>query len=310
MLPFAALTLRRFLRPWWRAAGVVGAAALALAQAAPPAAEPAAAPPLEEIKGELKALKGGNNPDLSGLSSGPKLSVPGFTAPKDDSGPPAAPLERPETRENKKPTNANWLLDAMALQTKAGSDKDPKAMGQGEKNRLSVVDPSDPAYLLKFYLAQKPENQTAEPAAARLKEPTDFGQTETGTLDGFLRTWISPGDQAPLRPGDASSTGYPGAWSAPATGPATVPKMPARRVDAPNPFLEALRSDLPASDQTGPVPSDRRPFALPAANPPSRSPSPAAIPPPAPGDAPTSATRKPPPNPTDEKKYFPQLDRF
>lgn len=287
----------------------MGAAFVALAQAAPPAAEPASAPPLEEIKGELKVLKGGSNPDLAGLSSGPKLFVPGFTAPKDDSGPPAAPRGTPDSREKKKSTNANWLLDAMALQTKTGSGKHPDTDGRGQ-DALPVVDLADPAYLLKLYLAQRPEDQTAAPATARLEDPGDIGQTEIGILDEFLKAWISPRDQALLRPGGASSTGFSDTWPAPTTVPEVASMTTFPRADAPNPFIEALQSDLPPPDPTGAAPPVHQPFMLPPAAPPSENPTPAAIPSPVPSDAPVPVTRKPPPNPTDDKKYFPQLDRF
>jgi len=150
--------------------------------------EPPSPPPLEEIKGDLKALKHGGSPELDGTAAGPKITLPGFLPTAGDSPAPAAPSTAgaPGATTARKPAGANWLLDAMELQTQARQKKRPGAAERG-KDETPVADTADPAYLLKLYIAQKPAGGEPPEELLRAGNARPAGRLEAGVLEVFLK---------------------------------------------------------------------------------------------------------------------------
>lgn len=262
-------------------------------------AEEPAPSPLEDVKVDLKAIKRGNNSELPAAPAGPKVSVPGFSPAQGEAVPPVSP---PATELNpqagRKPANANWLLEAMELQARTRPSQGPGAKALG-KNDAIAADSCDPTYLLKLYLAQETPGEEQARTSSPGKESRAVKEMDVGTLDGFLKQWIAPRDLALLglvaAAQGATTDLLPPGTPAPAVAPGqtSTPPVP------PNPFLEALKLD--------PLPPDLTPAALRPAN----------LPPPAaavssapPKDSNQPAERNPPPNPAEDKKYFPQLKRF
>ena len=283
---------RRGQRPGPLLVGALFASAVLL-----PAADAPSPSALEEVKIDLKALQRGENPQLSGTPAGPSVSVPGFQPAPETATPPLPPaLAGSNRRNDRPPASANWLLEAMELQ---GSRRASARQRENpwQKNEAILVDASDPAYLLKLYLAQ----EAPRPAPAGAPEPGGDarlgGEIEAGNIDGFLKEWIAPRDLALFGLGEGGRAAFadllPPADRFPAGAPAPMPTAPA----APNPFLEDLKLE--------PLAPDLAPAAMPSLSPP-----PAAVAPAPPKGADTPAARNPPPESAEDRKYFPQLKRF
>ena len=274
-------------------AGAVFAAAVLL-----PAAEEPPASPLEEVKVDLKELKRGDNPRLSEKPAGPTVSVPGFRPAPEIAAPPVAPpATEPASRAGRWPTNANWLLEAMELQRHARPAQHPGANTTRDIGE-AAVDSSDPAYLLKMYLAQESPDDVPAAGTPPGDNSKSFRARDAGTIDRFLRQWIAPRDLALFGLEDGPPKAYADLLPPADRTPATAPGRDAAPPGAPNPFLEALKLDPPFAGVTG------------AAAPPVNSPPVAVTAPPAPPDAGVPAGRNAPPDTIDDKKHFPQLKRF
>jgi len=284
--PFAGGRWRRVA-----AAGVIAAAGLVLR-----GADTAAPRSLDEVKGDLRNIKRGDSPELNALGASAREALPKFTPAPDASAPPPA-----ATRDSaaKKRPSSNWLLDAMAATAapKAGQRPKEATTPAGEEER-PLLDASDPAYLLKLYLAQEPE-RSASAEDPRKTEARRGRLEDVGSFESFLSRWMSPRDVDLLGFGKAGMPGTDGAGS-PASlglfGPTAKPAPPELR---PNPYLEALKAgvspppavvlDLPPPAYPAPPPGAVPPPTVPSVNPP-----PAIAPPPS----------------ADDQKYFPQLKRF
>jgi hypothetical protein len=262
-------------------------------------AEEPAPSPLEDVKVDLKAIQRGNSSEFPAAPAGPRVAVPGFSPAQGEAAPTAAPSASwPNSQAGRKPANSNWLLEAMELQARTRPNQGAGAKAPGE-NKTIAVDSSDPAYLLKLYLAQEPPGEGQSETSSPGKESRAVKDMDVGALDGFLKQWIAPRDLALLGL-DATAQAATADLLSPGTRASAVAfgqtSMPP---GAPNPFLEALKFD--------PLPLDLTPAA----------PRPANLPPPAPAvssappkDSNQPAERNPPPNLAEDKKYFPQLKRF
>ena len=297
--------LRPFFRPFGsrrrpRLVPAVAGLLLVLAGTAVRAAGDApASPTLEEIKGDLKTIKRDNAAASQGTSLS-KVTLPGLqTSPDSSSSAPARPTAAADAApDGRTKADANWLLNGVELQTKTRPDGRPSAAGSNRKE-TALLDASDPTFMLRLYLAQPDARSAAEEARARDAASDPSAQPGVGSFDTFLSQWVSKRDPALRGLLDAAA---PAGMNA--SGPAAVaplaPPAPENAPAIPNPFLAAFNLDSLAS----------APIATAAA-----APSPPAAPPalaltPAPADSPPRVPPAPPGNPTDDKKYFPQLNRF
>ena len=283
---------------WSRLAAVLVGALVVTAAWLAGAEEPAPSP-LEDVKVDLKAIKRGNSSEFPAAPAGPKVSVPGFI-PTQGEATPLASLSAAASNSptSKKPTHANWLLEAMELQARTRPSQGPGAKALG-RNDAIAVDSSDPAYLIKLYLAQESPGEEPSETPSPAKESRTIKEMDVGALARFLRQWITPRDLA-LFGLEANAQAAAADLLPPGTGvPAIPPGQPSLPPTAPNPFLEALKLE--------PLPPDLTPTAPPAANSP---PPAAAVSPAPPKDSNLPAEPNPPSNPAEDNKYFPQLKRF
>lgn len=283
----------------WPRLALVLVGALGMTAAVLAGAEEPAPSPLEDVKVDLKAVKRGNNSEFAPAPAGPKVSVPGFNpAPGEAAPPTSAPAAGANSQAGRKPANANWLLEAVELQARARPSQSPGAKAPG-RNEMIAVDASDPAYLLKLYLAHEPPGAEQLGTSSPRKESRAVKEMDVGALDGFLKQWIAPRDLALLGLDGTAQTATADVLPSGIMAPAVAPGQTSMPFGAPNPFLEALKLD--------PLPPDLTPVAPPPANLP---PPTAAVSPAPPKDSNLPAERNPLPNPAEDKKYFPQLKRF
>ena len=265
----------------------------------PPAPEAPATASLDEVKVQLKALKRGDNPQLSGAPGNPAVSVPGFH-PAPSAATPPAPPSAPESgqRAGLRPANANWLVEAVDRQARARSSPAAGA-STARTGETAPLDFSDPTYLLKLYLGQESPRPAAAGSDAPAGEAKPPREAEAAAFNSLLKQWIAPRDFALLGLDAGTAAGYadllPPAGRAPVGGP---PPSPAA-LAAPNPFLEALKVEPPAPGFS--------PIAPLPASPPAPA---AAVAPAPPPNAHAPAEPGPPPDSSADRKYFPQLKRF
>jgi hypothetical protein len=284
------------------------AAALFVESAAPVCAtdEP---PPIEQIKGELKAAKTGPASELSAPLVAPtSLPVIEIVPPAGSPSSPAARLSS-DSIEKKRLADPDWLLHAMEAQAKAKSGQQHRTgtpevnLPDAQQAETDQHDSKNPDSMLKIYREQelKDREQRDGPAAA-----TDVPVSKPGDVGPFsdlLKQWISPRDSVllGLEPGSASAD--PGAeMQAAVPMPRTPAGMPASP-QGPNPFLESIQLESRVPDM--PAVASLPPGGLLDA--PRDVTAPPVFSPPALGNETPSA---PASRQADEKKYFPQLDRF
>ncbi|AOS45842.1 hypothetical protein Verru16b_02932 [Lacunisphaera limnophila] len=296
------------------------AALLALLTAAHAVAAEADAP-LSGAKKELRDLQPGRGttgtPSVKdGLKSGvptmeapPSTTVPTYTRP--------TPQKLEREKEQRKNAQKNWLVDGVQ---KLEADQGKKPLLPGEEIKETEpgdgeekIDPADPAYLLKLYDKQKKTDdaKSAETKAQRAPRPDAFAP--------FLQDWMAA---SPVKdqllgemsrkatgtnlPAPSAVAGAPigvrGAVMMPDLGRANGPAA------APNPYLADSAS--PVGPTAGSLPLLTAPVG-PAVGLQDlvTNPAPAPLLQPVPTAAP--ADRKAPPPPlADDKKYFPQLNKF
>lgn len=284
------LSVRPFARRAWLA-GLASAVVGLNGAVPPPAKHPSSAPSLDALKQDLQELK------QDGAAARPsdaldRIDLPQLHPADDQAGPPSAkPPVRARPHRQLQKEARNWLLDAMRLMDANRTDRTRSARQGDQSEPAMPTDPDDPDYLLKVYLAQQPSGQTsARDSAGDTSRPTPLG---TADFDHYLARWLSPNEVKLFGPQPAGPDGVgPPGFSVDAPPDDRLPTS----IDAtagPNPYLENLRTFL-----TPP----------PVSPPPAPAPSPPAVAPPSTGSPRTPM--KPPPGPEDDKKYFPQLDRF
>jgi len=261
-------------------------------------------PPLEQIKGDLKAVKPGAMSELPTPAPGPALPIPGFVPPAGD--PPSAQPPQSDSTGKKRLADPDWLLHAMHVQPK-GRAGQPHRANQAD-SRASGPDSRDPGssdFMLKIYREQElKDREQRDDSGSRTDMPLPR-RGDLGPFSDLLKQWISPRDLTLFGLEHGSPSEDAGGFAVSATLPvpqaAEVPVAPR----GPNPFLDAIQPDWRPPDggavlpfqSTSPVvppPESGAPGSLPAVAPP----VPQKDPPP------------PPAHPEDEKKYFPQLNRF
>lgn len=295
---------RRFCTPSVRTARIIGAAVGALIVAAGVCAEDEP-PPLDQIKGDLKAAKPGAVSDLNAPPAAPAAALPVLHPAGDEPAPAPPPRIVPDTTEKKRAADSNWLLHAME-EPRAGGDKSLRTRQADRRPEDTPArDSADPEFMLRVYRAQEARDREHGKASARETESPQANPAGFGSFSDMLQRWISPRDLTlfGLEPGaPAVADGGPAGQAAPAAiAPVDVPATPRK----PNPFLEAVAPN-PAPPEPAPVaalPTDARSAVAPPAE---------SLPSPSPPAAPPASRQggEPPSHQADDKKYFPQVDRF
>jgi hypothetical protein len=263
-------------------------------------------PSLDQIKGDLKTVKSGTAPELTAPAAAPELAVPLLLAPAQEPAPPAPALSDPV--EKKRLADPNWLVHAMTdSRNETGQQRHPR-QSDGQPANLMPRDSADPNYLLKVYQAQESmEREKRESAAADALSPS-AKPGDVGSFSDLLQRCLSPGDASLFRPEFAMPADADGGIAIPASLPATTPAAVPVEAPKPNPFLDATQQGLllPGLETEAVPPSDVDRDAAPPPPPNVPEMSPAAPPP----DSHRDVEPSRPARPADEKKYFPQLDRF
>jgi hypothetical protein len=282
----------------------------ALWAADPPPAEKSSPPPedaLAAAKRKFAAVKAAREPgaklDLPAASSLPELHV-------SDSGPPASmPAVKPASPNGKKA--GNWLVDAMADQTKPAADAEPTA-DKGTLVSSSGPRPASPASDSRKLggetaAAKKPIDPTLNPLnryMAGWMMPGDFELLRAGVGAGAAGSYLDSGGGLSLA-GLAGTAGGDGAAD-PAFGPvdgARLPAMDRSATPRENPYLQNLTAPAPPPGGALALSSPSSP-SVPAAS----SFNAPLVPPPAP--EPPKPVIPDFVKPRDDDKYFKPLKRF
>lgn len=262
-------------------------------------------PPLDQIKGELKAAKSGAASELNAPSGGPSVGIPALRAAAEEPAP--VPSAHPAVAPGKRAPDTQWLVHAME---RPRTDADPRRHDLQPGRQPADAAPhasDDPDFMLYLYREQEIRDRAQRAPSLRDAESPASKAGDVGSFSDLLQHWISPHDlvlfgMAPGAPATADGAfapqGLP-SGAAVTEAPVAPPKG--------NPFLDALRQEPPA----GPGPAAGSP---PVAAAPAAPPQPDSLPGPMPSaDAPPprrDSAAPPPSHEADEKKYFPQLDRF
>jgi hypothetical protein len=264
-------------------------------------------PSLDQIKGDLKTVKPGAAPELTVPATGPILAAPLLLLPAEE---PAPPLRAPSTFDaagKKRAADPDWLVHAMTeSRTEAGSQRRSRQI-DGQPSDLMPRDSADPNFLLKVYRAQEIMEREKRDASAQETLSSLAKPGDVGSFSDLLQRWISPGGLSLFGLESGAPAGADGGFSTPAPPPAAAPAEAPAEPPRPNPFLDAAQPDtLPPGLTAGAAPP---PDVGPSAAPPALilpDTSPATTQP----DLRPDTAASPPARPADEKKYFPQLDRF
>ncbi|MES1167547.1 MAG: hypothetical protein ABUL61_00115, partial [Oleiharenicola lentus] len=301
---------------------VLGALLLAIVQVAAAAEEAA---PLEATKKELQQLQSAQQakPGATGGES-LKLATPVLDVPSATPSLSQQWLDKKNKedrkRERQKKDADNWLVngvDKLGREDAQGKTKAPATTADQETNEDATVpgsvDASDPQYLLKLFDDQKkrPEAKEADAKVHATPAPDPFAP--------FLQNWLGSSpvrDQVLDQFTKKNDAGGGGGAAMPATvldyhtaGASPVATVAGGReapvVDKPNPYLIELNTpvavkDLPAGGNATPALDVS--FSAPD---PGKAPATIAPLDPLPDVRPSA--KGPPPGPSDDKKYFPQL---
>jgi hypothetical protein len=289
-------------------------------------AEPVA--PLESSKQGLRKLESGQTGSRGPeAKEGLRAETPGLSIPGQESLP-LPVLMTPDKQEKQRKTekeraeSQNWLVNGVrrleAADKRAALEPSQKEAAEaGAAMESAPSDTTDPQYLLRIYDEQKKVEEGRQNVAAGTRKPV------ADPLAPFLQGWLGnspsrgPAFDDFVRGRSSGSPGQPIGVTAPgqplttdttgAASPAT--SEPAQLPSGPNPYLDnssAMGIGLDALN---------RPLHT---APPAQLPSLAAGPQPSVSVAPLTpvpelrpAERKAPPPPqADDKKYFPQLNKF
>jgi hypothetical protein len=298
---------------------IAGFALLVAAQA--PAAEGSA--PLESTKRELEQLQAAQkNKSAPVTADGVKIATPTLDAQAVENPVIQQWTDRKKSEERvekqKQRKSENWLLNGMEQLEKEGTAATATttdAITTGESPG-TTVDASDPGYLLKLFDEQKKQTDGKEAAARPRPTPgpdpfAPFLQSWLGNspVRGQVMDQLRNGNEtagAPVvagRPEDfrgPEAAAFSGV-AVPTSTPGSLPAAP-----KPNPYLVDLAPlSSPAKDvSAGSAPLAGIDRALTPAGPAPATPLIAPLP-----EA-RAPMKGPPPSPADDKKYFPQLNKF
>lgn len=284
------------------------------------AAGPEGNAPLAESQKELRKLQaegGAAATSTTGATDGLKASLPTFQAPADNA--PALQRLSPEQlqRETKQRSDAqkNWLLNGMK---KLSRESDAPERGTDEQEDAMQLDTSDPGYLIKLYEKQKKAAQTKAMTETKGAHST----TKSDPFAPFLQGWLATSPVKDQLLADPQRTLAGGLNVASAvlsgeptnTAPVASTGGPGHDATAlgtkPNPYLLDLGAP-PDSASPGGHSSVPTTSGLAPAVPPGTPSSPSVVPTLQSAPEPARADRRPPPPPlAEEKKYFPQLNKF
>jgi len=277
---------------------IAAAAALILWLSAPsPRAEDAPAP--EELKNELKAIKRGDSAAAPNAANDVKIPPSAAAPPVFDAE--APPGQKRTEKSPKDDKQEGWLLQAMKGASGLRTEARPRGKSAGTKDESvfgsgSAGEPD----LLRAYREEEIRAREARELASGDPSAKSALSLDAATdpFASFLARWITPRDLAlfsPSSPSSGASAGAEPLQLGPSAGDRdTKPLAPA----APNPFLAGLELTATAPD-LHPQPA------------PPVSPPVVAQAPPPPEAAPKQKPATAPPAPSaEDKKYFPQLNRF
>jgi len=273
---------------------------------------------LESAKQELRQLESTQKNQAGALAPAPlKLDTP--TLHLDGAVRPAVSVSIERKREDeerarraKQRKDANWLVNGVERLAREETGGGPTVVGDdsAELNPLgTAADPADPSYLLKLFDAQGQRHASNSMEKPRLTPAPD-------PFAPFLRDWLG---SSPVRSQVMDQLGKSAGAAGPTLMPASARDLPApAATDAPlpsalsasaqaNPYL--VEADFPAPTNnaiTAPVsfPGIER---GPLNGAPAVTSAPAVASPAADARIPAKA---PPSSTADDKKYFPQLNRF
>jgi len=276
---------------------------------------------LESAKQELRQLESTQKNQAGALTPAPlKLDTP--TLHLDGAVRPAVSVSIERKREDeerarraKQRKDANWLVNGVERLAREETGGGPGVIGDdsAELNPVgTAADPADPSYLLKLFDAQGQRH-----ASSSMEKPRPTPAPDP--FAPFLRDWLG---SSPVRSQVMDQLGKSAGAAGPTLMPPSARDLPApAATDAPagplpfavsasaqaNPYL--VEADFPAPTNntiTAPVsfPGIER---GPLNSAPAVTPAPAAASPA--GDARIPA-KAPPSSTADDKKYFPQLNRF
>jgi hypothetical protein len=195
----------------------------------------------------------------------------------------------------------------MNAQPKAKADQQRRAnRPDPHPSDVTPQEPTAPDSLLKVYQEQELKDRELRDNAPSQTDLALSKPDDAGLFSGLLQHWISPQDHALLGMDSESPLTDASGLAPPAALSITPPPEGTLSPRSPNPFLDASRLDLRAPDvgtvvalpSEGPAPGPQE-WTAPA--------PPAVQTPPVPA---RDATPTPQAHPADDKKYFPQLDRF
>lgn len=266
--------------------------------------------PLAGTKKELQQLqtdrKGTGAPEVKdGLkASAPALHLPAQSAPR------PSPEQLQRLDQQRSEARNNWLIDGM---TKPARRAGTKALLPGETDRensdqeYARIDTSDPAYLLKLYDKQK---KTADPKSARNK---DQRTSRPDAFAAFLKDWMADSPVKDQLLGDlARQNGAATALGETLTDAPVGDRGSAALPDfSLDPVVTAANAN-PYLTNTAPAVLDQPGGSSPLLATPGGTRAGPPVPPSLPSATESAvADRKAPPPPlADEKKYFPQLNKF
>ena len=279
--------------------------------------------PLESSRQELRKLQGGQKAgEAPSAKDGLRPSLPTLVTPGQESLPSPEllspeKLEKERKLQKEREARKNWLVNGVQQLEK--TDKAREGPGQPATEKLPAAETTkagegqDPQYLLKLYDEQKKietERQTdSRPQRATSADPlAPFLQGWLGNspargqfFDEFSRkNEAGPVDSAPVV-GPTTPSGTHAAT--PTLGLGGPDKAPA----APNPYLTELapiRNSQPAPSALTSTGAFNPAAANPVFTPP------VVVAPPPPAEVRQPEKKAPPPPQADDKKYFPQLNRF
>lgn len=281
--------------------------------------------PLESSRQELRKLQGGQkNTDGPSAKEGLRPSLPSLVTPGQESLPSPEllspeKLEKERKLQQEKEARKNWLVNGVQQLEKTDKAKEGLSQPEAEKPPSADVPRSsesrDPQYLLKLYDEQKKIESERQSDAKVQRAPA------ADPLAPFLQGWLgnSPArgqffdefsrktDAGPVGPAPVVGPATPsGTHTAPPTlgfgGPDKAPIT-----TAPNPYL----AELAPIRNSEPVPTALTSTGAfnPAASNPVFGP-PVVVSPAPPAEVRQPEKKAPVPPLTDDKKYFPQLNRF
>lgn len=288
--------------------------------------------PLSNTKQQLQSLSKDQSTQKSGENSdlGLRNALPGITTPTPpmEFALPKPPGEERDAKDGRKRKDQkNWLLDGYDKLDRKRTGAQGGARGRDEKLEEldeEPLDPKDPNYFLRVYEKQREETLAKQEEQKMRAEAASSATGNAGNdaFAPFMKEWLAG---SPLS--DALRDSLSGSRAAPSSIAIDTRPVPDGIRPAPrettlnatgllgggeakggggptsNPFIHALGLSAMAETKALEVQS---PVAEPVVLPPRPATPELTLP----ERAKTEPNFRPPPSPTDDRKYFPQLKKF